>query len=127
MEQVSVIDAPAEKLPFDDGSFDTVVSTLVLCTVSDPRRSLAEAKRVLVDGGALLFLEHVRGEGRARAWWQDRLERPWGWFAGGCHPNRPSGELIGEAGFQIEQLDHDRFPKGPPPVKPVIRGIARRP
>ena len=123
----SVIEAPAENLPFDDGSFDTVVATLVLCTVEDPGRALAEARRVLVESGSLLFLEHVRGEGRRLAWWQDRLERPWGWVAGGCHPNRPTGDLLADAGFWIEQLDRDRLPKAPPWVRPMIRGMARRP
>ncbi len=89
--RIKVIEAPAEDLPFDDGSFDTVVSALVLCTVEDPGRAVAEARRVLVEGGELLFLEHVRAESRRLAWWQDRLERPWGAFTGGCHPNRPTG------------------------------------
>ena len=56
----SVIEVPAEELPFDDGSFDVVVATLVLCTVEDPGRALAEARRVLVEGGRFLYLEHVR-------------------------------------------------------------------
>ena len=51
---------PAEDLPFDDDSFDTVVATLVLCTVGNPQKALAEARRVLVEGGRLLFIEHVR-------------------------------------------------------------------
>ncbi|MDP9228385.1 MAG: class I SAM-dependent methyltransferase, partial [Actinomycetota bacterium] len=93
VDRVTVIEAPAEELPFDEGSFDTVVSTLVLCSVDDPDRALAEARRVLAEDGALIFLEHVRG-GRALSWWQDRLERPWGAVAGGCHPNRPTGDLL---------------------------------
>jgi SAM-dependent methyltransferase len=124
--KVEVIEAPAEDLPFDNGSFDTVVSTLVLCTVGDPDRAVAEAKRVLADGGALLYIEHVRGEGGVtRA--QDFLERPWGWIAGGCHPNRATGETIAEAGFWIERLDRGELPKAPPIVKPLISGVARRP
>jgi SAM-dependent methyltransferase len=125
--RVEVIEGPAEDLPFDDGSFDTVVSTLVLCTVEDPRRALAEARRLLVEGGALLFIEHVRSENRRLAWWQDRLERPWGFFAGGCHPNRPTEQTLADAGLWIERLDRDRVPAAPRIVKPLIRGLARRP
>jgi SAM-dependent methyltransferase len=125
--RVEVIEAPAEDLPFDDGSFDTVVSTLVLCTVEDPRRVLGEARRVLVEGGTLLFIEHVRSENRRLAWWQDRLERPWGFFVGGCHPNRPTEQTLAGAGLWIERLDRDRFPAAPRIVKPLIRGLARRP
>jgi SAM-dependent methyltransferase len=125
--RLEVIEAPAESLPFDDGSFDTVVSTLVLCTVEDPLRALAEARRLLVEGGALLFIEHVRSDTRRLAWWQDRLERPWGFFAGGCHPNRPTGQTLADAGLWIERLDRDRLPAAPRLAKPLIRGVARRP
>jgi SAM-dependent methyltransferase len=125
--KVEVIEAPAEDLPFDDGSFDTVVSTLVFCTVEDPRRALAEARRLLVEGGALLFVEHVRSRNPRLAWWQDRLERPWGFFAGGCHPNRPTEQTLADAGLWIERLDRDRLPAAPRIVKPLIRGRARRP
>jgi ubiquinone/menaquinone biosynthesis C-methylase UbiE len=125
--RVEVIEAPAEDLPFDDGSFDTVVSTLVFCSVEDPRRALAEARRLLVEGGALLFLEHVRSENRRLAWWQDRLERPWGFFAGGCHPNRPTEQTLADAGLWIERLDRDRLPAAPRLVRPLIAGLARRP
>jgi SAM-dependent methyltransferase len=125
--RVEVIEAPAEDLPFDDGSFDTVVSTLVFCTVEDPRRALLEARRLLVEGGALLFLEHVRSANRRLAWWQDRLERPWGFFAGGCHPNRPTEQTLADAGLWIERLDRDRLPAAPRIAKPMIRGLARRP
>jgi ubiquinone/menaquinone biosynthesis C-methylase UbiE len=125
--QISVIEAPAEELPFDDGSFDTVVATLVFCSVSDPARASAEARRVLVEGGKLLFLEHVRGSSRRLAGWQDRLERPWGFFAGGCHPNRATDQLLADAGFWIDHLERDKLPKAPRLVRPMIRGAARRP
>jgi ubiquinone/menaquinone biosynthesis C-methylase UbiE len=125
--RASVIEAPAEDLPFDDGSFDTVVATLVLCTVEDPDRAVAELRRVLVEGGKLLFLEHVRSGDRRRAWWQDRLERPWGFFAGGCHPNRATDDLLAGAGLWIDRLDHGKLPKAPAIVRPMISGVARRP
>jgi ubiquinone/menaquinone biosynthesis C-methylase UbiE len=125
--RASVIAAPAEELPFDDASFDTVVTTLVLCTVENPDRALAEARRVLVEGGRLIFLEHVRGKSRRLAWWQDRFERPWGFFAGGCHPNRPTDQLLAGAGFWIDSLERTKLPKAPPIVRPLVRGIARRP
>jgi ubiquinone/menaquinone biosynthesis C-methylase UbiE len=123
----SVIEAPAEEIPFDDGSFDVVVATLVLCTVEDPGRSLAEARRVLVEGGRFLYLEHVRSARPGLARWQDWLERPWGWFAGGCHPNRATDQLLAGAGFWIDSLERAKLPKAPPLVRPLIRGVAIRP
>src|SRR5436305_7226627 len=123
----SVIVAPAEDLPFDDGSFDTVVATLVLCTVENPTRAIAENRRVLVEGGRFLYLEHVRSSRRGLARWQDWLERPWGFVAGGCHPNRATDQLLAGAGFWIDSLERNRLPKAPPIVRPLIRGVARRP
>jgi SAM-dependent methyltransferase len=123
----SVVEASAEDLPFDDGSFDMVVATLVLCTIPDPLKALAEARRVLIEGGRLLYLEHVRSRRPGLARWQDRLERPWGFFAGGCHPNRDTGQLLADAGFWIDSLEDTKFPKAPPIVRPVIRGVAQRP
>jgi SAM-dependent methyltransferase len=123
----SVIEARAEELPFDDGSFDAVVATLVLCTVEDPGLALSEARRVLVEGGRFLYLEHVRSARPGLARWQDWLERPWGWVAGGCHPNRATDQLLAGAGFWIDSLERDRLPKAPPLVRPLIRGVAIRP
>jgi ubiquinone/menaquinone biosynthesis C-methylase UbiE len=125
--EATVIEAPAEALPFEDASFDAVVATLVLCTVEDPTRALAEARRVLVEGGKLLFLEHVRGKSRQLAWWQDRFERPWGFFAAGCHPNRATDQLLADAGLWIDSVERTKLPKAPPIVRPLIRGVARRP
>ena len=122
-----VVEAGAEDLTLEDASFDTVVSTLVLCTVPDPERAVAEAKRVLRPDGRLLFIEHVRdAEGTGRARWQDRLERPWGWVAGGCHPNRDTGQLLARS-FATVESDAAEFPgSGTALVKPVITGSARR-
>lgn len=89
----------AEALPFRDGAFDTLVSSLVLCSVTDPARSLAEARRVLAPGGQLRLLEHVRSRHPWRARWQDRLQPVWTRLAGGCHPNRDTEAAVRAAGF----------------------------
>jgi ubiquinone/menaquinone biosynthesis C-methylase UbiE len=120
-----VIEAAAEQLPFEDASFDTVVSTLVFCTVSDPERAAGEAARVVKRDGELHLVEHVRAEeGSTQARWQDRLERPWGWLVGGCHPNRDTATTL-SARFDVSGLRPDALPKAPPIVKPLIRGRAR--
>ncbi len=91
--------ARAEQLPFRDAVFDTVVSSLVLCSVEDPPQSLRELRRLLVSGGSLLVLEHVRSHRPFEAKLQDLSLRPWCWFTGGCHPNRETLAAIREAGF----------------------------
>jgi SAM-dependent methyltransferase len=120
-----VVDAPAESLPFEDSSFDTVVFTLVLCTVPDPEAALAEAARILKPGGRLLFVEHVRADDPGLARWQDRLERPWRFLADGCHCNRDTVAAIEASPLSLEHVEHDRLPKAPPLVRPLIRGSAR--
>jgi SAM-dependent methyltransferase len=123
---VDVIEAPAEALPFDDESFDTVVSTLVLCTVDDPGRAASEVHRVLAPAGRFLFLEHVRDPAEGSlARWQDRFDRPWGWIAGGCHPNRDTVAALRKAGFDLE-FEEAEFPKAPPLARPMVDGVATR-
>ena len=119
-----VVRAPAEDLPFDDASFDTVVSTLVLCTVDDQPAALREARRVLRPGGRLLFIEHVRSDDPARAKWQDRLHGPWKALGHGCNCNRATAPAIESAGFQMVDLEHGTLPKSPPIVRPLVMGIA---
>jgi SAM-dependent methyltransferase len=121
---VRAVRAFAEELPFEDDSFDTVVSTLVLCSVRDQDKSLAEIRRVLKPGGKLLFMEHVRADDPTRARWQDRLERPWRVFAMGCHPNRATLERIEAAGFEVEDLRRGELPKSAPICRPMILGRA---
>jgi ubiquinone/menaquinone biosynthesis C-methylase UbiE len=96
-----IVDAPAEHLPLADGSVDTVVSTLVLCTVDEPERALREIARVLRPDGRLLFIEHVRAGSRFLAACQNTLLHPWRRFAGGCVCNRPTMELMRACGFTI--------------------------
>lgn len=123
---VSVVQAPAENLPFADDSVDTVAFTLVLCTVPNPAAALAEAARVLRPGGKLLFVEHVRSRRPGLARWQDRLEKPWRFLADGCHCNRDTVATIEASSFAIEQVQHGRLPKAPPIVRPLVSGSATR-
>jgi ubiquinone/menaquinone biosynthesis C-methylase UbiE len=124
---VRVVDAPADALPFDDGAFDTAVCTLVLCTVPDPDRALAEIRRVLAPGGRLLALEHVRSDSPKLARWQDRLTPVWRFVARGCHPNRDTAAALERAGFQVERLDQGEMPKAPAIARPLIAAVATAP
>jgi ubiquinone/menaquinone biosynthesis C-methylase UbiE len=108
---VEVTGDSAESLHYGDASFDAVVCTLVLCTVADPGRALAEAMRVLRPGGRLVVLEHVRGRG-SLASWQDRVTPLWSRLAAGCQPNRDIATAIENAGFLISRADlFDPFPR----------------
>jgi ubiquinone/menaquinone biosynthesis C-methylase UbiE len=110
----------AEALSFRSGVFDAVVTSLVLCTVADQPQALAEARRTLRPGGALRFLEHVRGAG-----WlgdaQDLLTPAWRRLAGGCELNRCTEDGIRQAGFAVERIE-----RRPLLGVPLIAGIARR-
>jgi ubiquinone/menaquinone biosynthesis C-methylase UbiE len=120
-----VVEASADTLPFDDGAFDTVVSTLVLCTVPDPERAIAEVARVLAPGGRLLFLEHVRSDDAKVARRQDRLTPVQRFIGCGCHPNRPTPDLIAASALEVERLDLGRVPKAPAYLRPLAVGVAR--
>lgn len=122
--QATIIEAPAERLPFESASFDTAVSTLVLCTVPDPAAAIAELERVLKPGGRLLFIEHVRSEDPALAGWQDRLEKPWRFLADGCHCNRDTQAMLAASRLRAGTVEHGSLPKTPPIVRPLIHGSA---
>jgi len=117
------IDATAEAIPLPESSLDTVVSTLVLCTVDFQRAALAEIARVLRPGGQLLFIEHVRSHSPRVARWQDRLQTPWRHFAAGCRCNRDTLAEIAAAGFSAQ---HERavWQAVPPLVAPLVIGRA---
>jgi ubiquinone/menaquinone biosynthesis C-methylase UbiE len=122
---VTLMQADAQALPFDDASFDTVTSTVTLCTIPDAGRALAEIRRVLKPDGQFLFGEHVRASDPGLAKWQDRLERPWRLIAGGCHPNRDTRAAMERAGFAVELSEEGELPLLPKLVKPYIAGRAR--
>jgi ubiquinone/menaquinone biosynthesis C-methylase UbiE len=121
---VEIVEAAAEHLPFEDGRFDTVVSTLVLCTVRDQPRVLAEIRRVLAPAGRLLFIEHVRAEDPRLARWQDRLNGINRIVAHGCNCNRSTVDAMRRAGFAIASVTRARLPKAPPFVSPLVLGVA---
>jgi ubiquinone/menaquinone biosynthesis C-methylase UbiE len=124
--QAMVLRAPAEDLPFEDNSFDIVVSTLVLCGVSDQPRALRQLRRVLRPAGQLLFIEHVRSDDAKLARHQDRMN-PINRFVVHCDCNRPTLTSIQQAGFTVTKLEHQTMPKAPSFVSPLIVGIATAP
>jgi ubiquinone/menaquinone biosynthesis C-methylase UbiE len=121
---VQLISAAAEALPFPDGVFDEVVATLVFCSVRSPALSLREVRRVLKPGGRLRFMEHVRSPDARWAAMQDLVTPLWKLIADGCCPNRPTLDSIRQAGFDVKSVE--RYPLGPYPVRPQVRGIAVR-
>jgi ubiquinone/menaquinone biosynthesis C-methylase UbiE len=123
--RVAFLRGVAEWLPFPDDSFDTVVASLVMCSVRSPARAAAEMARVLRPGGELRFLEHIRSSNRAWAAVQDGFAPVWSLFSGGCHPNRNTPATLRAAGLEVEGR---RFPFGPPtPCRPHVLGVARKP
>jgi ubiquinone/menaquinone biosynthesis C-methylase UbiE len=123
---IRVVAGTAEALPIPDHAVDAVVASLVLCTVTDLDRALAEVRRVLRPGGRLHFYEHVRATDPRLARWQDRLERPWGWLVGGCHPNRDTVAAIGAAGLRLVALDRFDLQAMPALARPHVLGTAER-
>ena len=121
--EIEIRSLVAERLDAGDDSMDAVVSTLVLCSVSDPAQVLAEVRRVLKPGGRFVFLEHVADAPETRLrWWQDFLTPFWQKLADGCHPNRETWKTIEAAGFARVDHEHFRLPLGP--VGPQIAGVA---
>ena len=109
---VKFIGLSGEQIPLDAGSVDMAVSTWTMCTIPDAVRALGEVRRVLKPGGRLLFVEHGKAPDEGVARWQDRLDRPWGVIAGGCHLNRRIDEIVGAAGFRIDRMEN-RYLRGP--------------
>jgi ubiquinone/menaquinone biosynthesis C-methylase UbiE len=126
---VRVVDEVADELPFENGSFDAAVSSLVLCSVADQRAVLAELHRIVRPGGELRFYEHVRAEDRRLASAQRALDLVWPHLGGGCHSSRDTLQAIADAGFVVERVR--RFAFRPcmlaAPTSPHILGAARRP
>jgi ubiquinone/menaquinone biosynthesis C-methylase UbiE len=107
---VELVGLSAEALPISDASFDTVVSTYILCTISDPVAALRERRRVLVHGGKFLFSEHGRAQDASVRRWQTRLQPNWSRVSGGCMLDRDIPALLEQAGFKLD-LQSRYFPR----------------
>ena len=125
ISRVEYSDATLDLLRAKDGSFDAVVSTLVLCSVHEQKAALGEIYRVLKPGGRFVFLEHVAALDRpGRLKWQHRIEPIWKRIAGNCHLTRNTEEAIISAGFRIEWIKRESIRKMMPLVRSSIRGVA---
>ena len=121
---VEFIEGSAERIPLEDASVDSVVTTWTLCSIPDALRALRDMRRVLRPGGRLLFVEHGRAPDPNVIWWQDRLTPVWKRLGGGCHLNRAIGTLIEGAGFQFDRLQTG-YMRGPKPMTFMYEGSAR--
>src|SRR3954447_19131916 len=125
---VKVIEGVSGRLPVEDESFDAGVASLVLCSVPDQQRALAELRRVIRPGGELRFYEHVIAERTIPAGLQRVADATfWPRVGGGCHLSRDTGAAIEQAGFTVETSKRFSFTPGAPvPPIPHILGVARR-
>ena len=121
---IEFIEGSAEAIPLETASVDAVLTTWTLCSIPDAARALREMRRVLKIGGVLLFAEHGRAPEMGVRWWQDRLTPIWKRLGGGCHLNRPIGDLIASAGFRVERLENS-YVRGPRPLTYMYEGSAR--
>ncbi len=123
---IEIITGRAEALPTADATVDAVVASLVLCTVPDLPRTLAEIHRVLKPGGQLRFYEHVRSDG-IRGLAQDVVRPLWSWGLGGCNPNRRTMDAITSAGFIVDEQQQFRWRMVPlSPALDYALGTAHR-
>ena len=125
-----IVDGGAEALPVESESIDTVVATLVLCSVQDQAKALAEIRRVLKPGGSLVCLEHVASANRAIRLGERAFDAVfWSHVFGGCHTSRDTRAAIAAAGLDTGELRPQRFPGLPFPLStsPHLIGTARKP
>ena len=121
--EVELVQRGAERLPFPDASFDSALLTWTLCSIPDPSAALAEIRRVLKPGGELFFVEHGLSPDPGVARWQHRLTPLWRPLAGGCHMDRPIGELMRRA-FPAAEIETS-YLDGPRILAYMYEGCAR--
>ena len=123
-DRFTVDERLVEQLEPADGGFDTVVMTLVLCSVDEPREALQAVCSALKPEGKLIFLEHVASRRGGRHTAQRIVEPVWKVCAGNCHLTRRSGEAIEEVGFELKSMKREEMKTLIPFIRPSVRGIA---
>jgi len=122
---VFVLPGIGEKLPFQDISFDCVVTTLMLCMAQDMHQVIREVRRVLRPGGAFLFYEHVASSNPRMRRWQRRVNPLWRFWTTGCNLDRDITAAINSAGFRSVDVSSFDLSVGLPLTIPNIIGVAR--
>jgi ubiquinone/menaquinone biosynthesis C-methylase UbiE len=122
---VEYVGLDGQALPLESEGVDHVLTTWTLCSIPDVQRALREIRRVLRPGGTFHFVEHGRSPDPTVATWQDRLTPMQRRIAGGCHLNRPIGELVAESGLELGPLDN-YYVRGPRPFGYMFEGAATR-
>ncbi|WP_330583161.1 class I SAM-dependent methyltransferase [Sporosarcina cascadiensis] len=102
---VELYETTAESLPFADNTFDTVIATLVFCTIPDPAKALAEIRRVSKPGAEILFFEHVQMKQPVLRKAQDFLNPLWKRVCDGCNLNRNTLLLIQQSGIEVKSIE----------------------
>lgn len=122
---IKVLDCSADSIPLADSSCDVIVSTLVLCSVPDQAKVLAEMYRLLRPEGKFIFIEHMAANTNPqRLKWQRRLEPFWKWVTSGCCLTRQTEEAISKAGFVFEDIARQSMRGVPAITRPSIKGVA---
>jgi SAM-dependent methyltransferase len=123
---IDVVAGDVQRLALGDACCDAAIVQLVMCSVGDVKRGLAEIVRVVKPGGLLYFYEHVRSR---TAWYrviQDVTAPLWCWLSEGCHWNRGTDAAIRALPIEIEEDDRLRLQRGLTPPLPIVRIVARR-
>jgi len=107
------IDLPGEQIPLENESADTVLVTYTLCTIPNVMKALGEMRRVMTNGGQMIFCEHGEAPDQSVKRWQKRLTPLWKAIGGGCHLGRPIPGMIRDAGFHVENLETMYLPGTP--------------
>lgn len=125
LTNAEILNYPAENILLEDNSFDYIVCTLVLCSVNNLEKSLAEIYRLLKPQGKFIFIEHVAAANNPQRYrWQRRLNFIWKHLMDGCHTIRCTEEAIIKTGFNIVEIQRQSIRGVPPIVRPSIRGVA---
>jgi ubiquinone/menaquinone biosynthesis C-methylase UbiE len=107
------LDLPSEAIPLGSEEADTILITYTLCTIPDVMKALGEMRRVLKQGGKMIFCEHGEAPDADVRKWQARLTPAWKFIGGGCHVGRPIPKMIVDSGFRIEGMETMYLPGTP--------------